>query len=183
MRTCCVWRPSVGLSSCRGFRVTRFPGLRRGQCSSKRFVCSDATPSSSTWSSGGSSCTGGWHAKETAARRRFYLRWVFRLSRFCKPAENKTVWTFFWYWHLPVWQVGEPPRCGGGNGAGRGGVGPGGQTVSTTNSRRSSRPWGHQSSWSTPAAPKTGTQTVLKCWRLWMNGTHYQFRLNLQQRP
>lgn len=72
----CVWRPSVEVWSCRDFRVMSCPGLRSEPCCNKRFACSDATPSSSTWSSGGSLCTGGLGARTTSEGRQCTQRWV-----------------------------------------------------------------------------------------------------------
>lgn len=72
----CLWRPRVEVWSCRDFRVMSCPGLRSEPCCNKRFACSDATPSSSTWSSGGSLCTGGLGARTTPERRRCTQRWV-----------------------------------------------------------------------------------------------------------
>lgn len=71
-----VWRPSAAAWSCRGFKAMRFPGLRRGPGCSKKFGCSDATLSSSTWSSAGSLCTGGSAARTTLKRGRGTQRLV-----------------------------------------------------------------------------------------------------------
>jgi len=72
----CVWRPNVEVWSCRAFRPMKCPGLRREPRCNKRSASSDATPSSATWSSGGSSCTGGSAARTTPERKRGTRRWV-----------------------------------------------------------------------------------------------------------
>lgn len=71
-----IWRPSVRVWSCRAFRLTRCPGLRREPCCNKRSASINATSSSSTWSSGGSLCTGGSDARKTLETTRCTQRWV-----------------------------------------------------------------------------------------------------------
>lgn len=64
---------------------------------------------------------------------------------------------------VPVREVGRHPRAGSDNGAVGGGVGSRWQAVFTTNSRGHPRPRTHPPSvitWSTPAASKTGTQSL-----------------------
>lgn len=64
---------------------------------------------------------------------------------------------------VPVWEVGGRPRAGSDNGAGGGRVRSRRQTVFTTNSGGRPRHWAHHPSavtWSTPAAPTTGTHTL-----------------------
>lgn len=75
------WLKPRLVSSSRRMRVRSFrafrscPGLRRRPLCSRRCACSDATPSSSTWSSGGSCCAGGLAAGTTRETRRSLWRW------------------------------------------------------------------------------------------------------------
>lgn len=96
-----VWRPSVRVWSCRAFRLTRCPGLRREPCCNKRSASIDATSSSSTWSSGGSLCTGGLDARKTLETTRCTQRWVRR--GFC----GLTFYLRFYRWNdsLHFWAL------------------------------------------------------------------------------
>lgn len=107
----CVWRPSVAPWSCRDFRVMRCPGLRREPCCSRKSASSDATPSSSTWSSGGSSCTGGSDARMTPERRRGIRRLVWVLINWIW----QSTWCIQFLTHRPLKHIRlwfEQPRIG-----------------------------------------------------------------------
>lgn len=92
-----IWRAREAVWSCRDFRVTRCPGVRSEPCCSKRSASSDATPSSSTWSSGGSLCTGGSGARTPPGRRWCTRRWV-RGVMCEKPGQSAADASLFVNW-------------------------------------------------------------------------------------